>query len=52
MRRRTPEDFAALNARLVRFWEQYGTVIDLALIMLFGMCCAWCVGYLVGQASR
>ena len=52
MRRRTPEDFAALNARLVRFWEQYGEAIDYAIIVLCIAACAWIFGYLVGQASR
>ena len=52
VRRRTPEDFAALNARLVRFWEQYGEAIDYAIIVLCIAACAWSVGYSMGLASR
>jgi hypothetical protein len=52
MRRRTPEDLARLDARLVHFWEQYGEAIDYAIIVLCIAACAWCVGYLMGRASR
>ena len=52
MRRRTPEDLARLDARLVRFWSRYGEAIDYALIVLCIAACAWIFGYLVGQASR
>ena len=52
MRRGTPEDFAKLDARLARFWEQYGEAIDYAIIVLCIAACAWSVGYSMGLASR
>jgi hypothetical protein len=52
MRRRTPEDLAKLDARLVRFWSRYGESIDYAIIVLCIAACAWSVGYSMGLASR
>ena len=52
MRRRTPEDLARLDARLVRFWGQHGETVDYILTALGVACIAWALGYLAGQAGR